>query len=277
MKTITTTAVLETVLAKYNIETSFYFDRLSIYFDASSKKERLGKLLDDNDKNKFIWNSLPHNDFFDRKIELFQPSLRCLNDLVDPKIVGGDCAITYAEFAMDFITDDSRDLKNLVRFFNSHLVRIPNKARPYHHDYEEKTAYFSPQKNKERLLFYHDKLARTVDGKLCLHIEYRMKGLSLLKGKDIYTIRDLMDFNHHQLWKQLLDFRKVNLTELGRVCVEGDTSRQADHKRGKKEWLTIKSLQQYLGCHPEREPAFTKITPANLGQHLGEFLNIKID
>jgi YHS domain-containing protein len=152
-------------------------------------------------------------------------------------------------------------------------VSIPKKTHQYHYDYEGKTAYFSPKKNKERLLFYHDKPSRTVDGKLCLHIEYRLQALNLLKEKNIYTIHDLMDFNHSKLWNQLLDFRKVNLTELGRICSGDDTSRQADHKRGKKEWELIKSLQKYLSHHPERESAFTKITPANLEPHLGKFMN----
>jgi hypothetical protein len=274
MKNTTTIDVLENILAEYGIKTSFYFDRLSIYFDAHSREENLKKLLDDNPKNKFLRQPLPHNDFFDRKVELFQPSAQCLSDLTNPDVVVGDCAINYAEFAVDFITDDKKTLKKLVCFFNRHLVRIPSKhskATPYHHDDFAKTAYFSAKGDKERLVFYSDKPARNARGQLCLHVEFRLSGWDVLKKHNILTISDLIDFDHQQLWDTLLDLRKPNLSEFGVVCRNGDTSRQADHKRGVKEWQSIKSLQKYLSLHPAREPAFAKITPEKLGQYLHDF------
>lgn len=271
---MTTTAVLENQFAEYGVKTSYYFDRLSVYFDAHSREENLEKLLDDNEKNEFFRQPLSHNEFFDRKVQLFQPSAQCLADLTNPDVVVGDCAINYAEFAVDFITDDKKILKKLVRFFNRHLVRIPSKrskATPYHNDDFAKTAYFSAKGDKERLVFYSDKPARNAQGQLCLHVEFRLSGWALLKKHNILTIGDLIDFDHLQLWDTQLDLRKPNFTELGVVCRNCDTSRQADHKRGVKEWQAIKSLQKYLSLHPERELAFAKITPEKLGQCLRDF------
>lgn len=197
-----------------------------------------------------------------------------LADLTNPDVVVGDCAINYAEFAVDFTTDDNKTLKKLVRFFNRHLVRIPSKRSKdsrYHNDDFAETAYLSAKGDKERLVFYSDKPARNAQGQLRLHVEFRLAGWTLLKKLNILTIRDLIDFDHQQLWDAQLDLRKPNLTQLGVAYRNGDTSRQADHKRGVKEWQAIKSLQQYLCLHPAREPAFTKMTHEKLGQYLHDF------
>jgi hypothetical protein len=275
MKKMTTTTVLENILAEYGVKTIYYFDRLGIYFDAYSREENLGKLLDDSPKNKFFWQPLPHNDFFDRKIELFQPSAECLKNLTDPQIVGGDCAINYAEFAVDFITDELQIKEKLFAFFNRHLVRIPSrqsKASPYCNDDFDEATYLSPKGDKESLLFYSDEPARTEDDQLCLHVEFRVKGWAQVKKQKILTISDLIEFDHQQLWDNQLDLRRPNLSELGVVCLDGETSRNADYKRGVKEWQAIETLQKYLSLHPERESAFVKITPENLGKCLGDFM-----
>lgn len=225
MKKMTTTiAVLENKFAEYGVKTSCYFDRLSIYLDAHSREDNLEKLLDDNKENKFLWQPLPHNDFFDRKVELFQPSAQCLAELTDTDVVGGDCAINYVEFALDFITGSQCTLNKLDRFFNRHLVRIPSKrskATPYHNDDYAKTAYLSAKVDKERLLFYSDKPARKAQGQLCLHVEFRLAGWTLLKKKNILILRDLINFDHQQLWGTQLDLRKPNFTQLGIACRNG--------------------------------------------------------
>ncbi len=261
----TNRAVLKNEIKKHGIKTIYYVDRLSVYLDAYSKEQNLQPLLDDNEKNMFIRQPLPHNEFFDRKVELYQPSKQCLSHLTDAAIVSGDCAITYIEFAVDFITDDQQLLEILVLFFNRHLVRIPSKrskAAPYHYDYDG-TVYLSPKQNDERLLFYSDKPARKESKpRLCLHVEFRLSGWGVVKKRGIVTIEDLMAFDHQQLWDTLLDFRSPNYTKLGRSCKFNKSSPQAAHKRGTKEWQSLMSLQQYFHLHPQRESAFfSKITP----------------
>jgi len=271
----TTTAVLKNQLAERGITMSYYFDRLGIYFDADTRKENIEILLEDNANNKFIWQPLPHNEHLDRKLELFQPNPHCMVQLTDPDIVAGDCAINYVEFAVDFITDNKKSLEKLVRFFNRHLVYIPSQrgslALNHYHNVNDETVYFTSKGDKKCLLLYSDKPARNAQHPFCLHIEYRLACLKQVKNQNVITIKDLIDFDHEQLWNTLLDLRKPNLTELGVACRNGGTSRQADHKRGTKEWTAIKSLQQYLSLHPERESAFTKISPANLERCLGDF------
>jgi len=169
--------------------------------------------LKDNKKNKYHTEPLPHNDHFFHKLELFQPSARCLAQLADPKIIKGDCTINYVEFAIDFMTDNLRVWKNTVRFFNRHLVHLPGKKRAnltHHHNIEDETVYFSSTKDKKRLVMYNDKPSRKGSLKKCHHLEYRVSGWSEVKEQSIFTIKNLINFDHEQLWDSLLDFRKPN-------------------------------------------------------------------
>jgi hypothetical protein len=273
----TTTAVLKNQLAEHGITMNYYFDRLHIYFDADTRKENIELLLKENSNNKFMWQPLPHNEHLDRKLELFQPGPLCMAQLIDPDIVAGDCAINYVEFAVDFITGNKKSLEKLVRFFNRHLVHIPSQrgslAFNHYLNIKDETVYFTAKGDKKCLLFYNDKPARNTQHPFCLHIEYRLAGLKQVKDQNVITIKDLIDFDHEQLWNTLLDLRKPNLTDLGVACRNGATSRQADHKRGAKVWSAIESLQQYLSLHSAHESAFLKMTPANLERCLVDFMN----
>jgi hypothetical protein len=173
------------------------------------------------------------------------------------------------------MTDDEQILDNLVYFFNRHFVHatIKNRTRSfYHHDFEnlDETVYFKPETDKLRLVMYNDKEARKAKKKRplkCLHLEYRIDGLDLVKdnGKGIITINHLLNFNHKKLWDKLLDFRKYNSTELGRLlepslsASEDGPTRKTFNKWGNKESDDIYSLPEYLKMKPEREPAFKEI------------------
>lgn len=279
-----TTKMLESVLKNHNIKTVYYIDRLKIYFDAYSKKENLISLYTDNNKNKFIFNSLPHHDYLDRKLELFQPSEKCLRKLMSPKIIQGDYAINYVELALDFVTDDEKKFKKLVEFFNRHLIytgSTSKKSSPHYVDIKGETVYFSDKKKQKCLLLYHDKPSRKITGKFCLHLEYRLRGLNLLKQHDIYTIQNLVDFNHQEQWNQLLDFRTVNIQLLGKLCISDNTkSRQTYYNQGKKEFPDNEPLQKYISLHPEinvhdddeYKSPFKKIKDSSFEQYLSTFL-----
>ena len=57
-----------------------------------------------------------------------------------------------------------------------------------------------------------------MDGKsYCVHIEMRLRGSKILKHFKIYTIQDLIDFQHETIWDKYLDLRDVNYNRLGRM------------------------------------------------------------
>jgi len=279
MKKMTTIEILENALAKYGITTVFYFDRIKIYCDAHNHEATLNILVNDNRKNKFNWSPLTHNAFYDRMIDLFQPSTKCFDNLIDQNIMSGDYAITYIEFALDFMSDDKQTFTNLVSFLNRHLVHIPSKRskdKPYYYGGFKEATYFSAGNDKERFVLYTDKPARKSKIKYCLHIELRIEGWSLVKNKSIVTIDDLINFNHRQLWNNLLDFRRSIQTTLGELCQNRKISRQANYKRGIKECENIKFLQKYLTEHFERESAFVKIKPENLDKFLDSIMSADV-
>jgi hypothetical protein len=278
MNNMKTTALLINLLADYGITTACYYDRLTIYFDGMTSEEDLALILKDNPNNKFLRQSLPHNDHFDRKIELFNPSDRCLLQLANLDRVKSDCAITYIEFSIDFMTNNLRAHNKFGRFLKLHLLHIPsNKSAnsAQHHNINGETVYFSAKEDKKRFVMYSDKSPRKGSLKKCHHLEYRVSGWAEVKKQKIITIKNLIDFDHEMLWDSLLDLRRPNLAMLGEISGNRSVSRQANHKRGVKVWASIDSIQEHIKNHAEREPAFIKMTPESLGKWLNAAFKAK--
>lgn len=246
-------SALKKLLRKRGVKVDFYFDRLTLYLDAKNNEQDIANLLNDNaGKNKFIREPLPHNDFYDRKIEMFQPSRQCLQNLK----INGDCAIRYVEFALDFCTTDQNLLDALVRFFKRHLVYITGRHSTACCNTVEDTVYFSNPNTKKRLVFYSDKKSRKHRGQKCLHLEYRVDGWELVKTLNLITFADLAEFDHEQLWNRFMDLRHPHFQSLGQELKGNEISRQMLHRCAKKEWQTIELLQDYLAQYPQRISAF---------------------
>jgi len=254
-------------LSDYGVTTINYFDRANMYLDYHAREEYLSDILASNPNNKLTMKEFTPNSHLDRFLEVFQPDDDQFDQL---KTVSGNCAISHVECAFDFMTDDEQILKNLAYFFNRHFVHatVKDKVRTfYYNNFEglDETIYFTPPTDKLQLLMYIDKEARKNPPLKCLHLEYRIVGLDLVKNEDIITINNLLNFDHIQLWDNLLDFRKYNSTELGRLlkpslsASENEPTRKTFNKWGNKESYTIYSLQEYLEMKPEREPAFKEI------------------
>lgn len=254
-------------LSHYGVTTINYFDRVNMYLDARARKDYLSDILASNINNKLTMKEFTPNSHLDRFLEIFQPDDQHFKQL---KTISGNCAISYVECAFDFMTDDDRVLNHLAYFFNRHFVHatVKDKARTFYYnnfDDLDETIYFTPPADKLQLLMYTDKEARKCKGLKCLHLEYRIYGLDLVKNQGIITINNLLNFDHIQLWDNLLDFRKYNLTELGRLlepslsASEYGPTRKTFNKWGDMESDDIYSLQEYLEMKPKREPAFKEI------------------
>jgi hypothetical protein len=148
------------------------------------------------------------------------------------------------------------------------LASIKDQIRLFYYnnfDNLDETVYFTPATDKFRLLMYTDKEARKRKGLKCLHLEYRIAGIDLVKSQGIITINNLLNFGHIQLWDNLLDFRKCNSTELGRsinpsLAANGNQPTcKTFNTWGNKESDAIYSLQEYLEKKPELESAFKEL------------------
>lgn len=254
-------------LSLHGVTAISYFDRVKINLDANVREEYLTELLASNKNNKLIMKEFTPNSHLDRELDLFQPSNEDFEQL---KAISGGCAISYVECAIDFMTEDNKILENIAYLFNRNFVHYSIKYKAlefYYHNYKylDETIYFNPKLDELRLVMYTDKPARNKPDLKCLHLEYRITGLGLVKDNGIITINNLITFNHEQLWDKLLDFRKCNLTELGRLLYKTQSAniipptRKTFNKRGKKLYDNTYSLQEYLQDNPEHESAFKEI------------------
>lgn len=264
--------ILSDYLAERNFKTDFYFDRVKIYFDAHTKPDDVDFILQANSKNKLIEDCLPHNDFFVRRLDLFQPEIDDMS-MLKPL---GDYAINYVEFSLDFATKRKKDLEQVIQFFTHHLVFLRktrrNKHQAYHHKHKE-TNYYTPKGVGMKFSDYPDKPSRKHPGMRCFHLECRLSGWNLLKTIGIFTLTDLLVFDNEALWNELLDLRKPNYETLGRFICNDNATRQAQNKRGKKEWAKIDSLQEYLSVNADWHLAFDRLNDVQLPKWFDNYMS----
>jgi hypothetical protein len=260
-----TTTLLTEQLSRYGIKVLPYFDRLKIYADAKSREADLVRLAEQQSDNYFGHRPLPQNEHLVYMLDLYLPEPEDLQ-----AAIRGDCAITYIEIALDFMTNKKSTLKRVSGFMKRHLVHISSKQSIHHKNINGATDYYSDGKAPECLLTYDDKRSRNGRPDYCVHLEMRLKKMAAVKKHNLITLDDLVKFDFDQFWDALLDLRQPNFTELGKLVSDTQMTRQARHNRGKKEWASIKSVQQYLKAHPERVSAFPKMTAGTLAKYLDE-------
>lgn len=283
-------STVQRVLKKNGIEVVFYIDRIRFYTDTRTHKNNLAGVINSNEKNNLQFKSLSKHIYLDKKINLFQPTKETLLELANNDILSGDYAITYIEFAVDFLVKNKKSRNTLSDFFDKHLfnqrsVKKNSATSKFHFKYGNdckkkkyckeknntdsdkesncicKTRYFTPPKDKIRMAVYSDKRTKTKSKKYCVHIEKRIVGLKAIKKNNIYTFQNIVDFNHSEFWSTNLDLRKPNLSALGRLnsFKRKKTKKGADGKRGKNEWNKFNVLQEYLRDHPHSSSAFKKV------------------
>lgn len=260
MKTI----LLTEQLSRYGIRVLPYFDRLKIYVDAKSREAELVRLAQHSD-SKFEHRPLPQNEHLVYMLDLYLPEPEDLQTAIR-----GDCAITYIEIDLDLMTNKKSTLKRVSGFMKRHLMHISFNQSFHHKNINDETDYYSDGKASTCLLIYDDKRSRKGRPDHCVHLEMRLKKMAAVKKHNLITLDNLIKFDFYQFWDALLDLRQPNFTELGKLVSDRQMTRQAWHDRGKKEWASIKSVQQYLKAHPERDSAFPKMTAGALAKYLDE-------
>lgn len=272
-------STLKSVLKPYGIKPIFYFDRLSIYLDSSTPESKLQPLLKMHKHNRCDPHELPHYEFLDRKLELYQPTLESLRYL--NRIIKGDYAINYLEIACDFEADNTKILSPLMAFFDKQLVVDANqnkKEKQFHweisdakntkdcdrNDPMKGSRYYAPSKSKCVFTLYSRELSKINPDKACLHLEWRFSTIGIVRGMSLITLSQLIHFDAVEFWNTHLDIRKPNLTKLGQLFAKPNktTQRIADNRRGQRKWANISILQEFLKLNPTTHEAFQTITTA---------------
>lgn len=260
--------VIENVMSKFGIDICFYFDKIRFYVDSRTNKKMLDELMLDNEKNNYKFVQLPHHEHLDKRVNLFQPSADILFDLAFGGIELGDYAINNVEIAIDFLPTSKVRKNKLQQFFDRHLVynagsksQSSSQSKFYFYLHKE-MRYYTHQSEKQRFVVYSDKASRTDSSKHCTHVEMRIERLKQVKALEVYTFRNLIDFDFRSYWEKNLDLRKPNYTELGKKTNYRlkQTGRVADSRRGQKVWSGIENLQSFLSSKPHCNRAFLPIT-----------------
>lgn len=283
-------SVIQSEMAKYDIQIVYYIDRLHFYIDSRTHKNKLAPILEINPKNNIEDKPLPNYDHLIKKIELFQPNIETLS--AANNIVLGDYVINYIELAVDFLVPNKKALTQLQYFFDRHFVHNRTPKNQVEGDFHFvltgdkkveckckntcvcQTRYFTPKSDINRLALYSDKPSKTDSTSSCVHIEKRFAGINPLKKLGLYTFDNIIQFDHELFWQVHLNLRSPNYSELGRLNLfNRETENRANVKRGKKQWSSINNLQEYLRNNSHCEPAFKNMSESKLENYLQEYLD----
>lgn len=240
---------------------AFGLDRVTFWLDRPVSKAELKELEEHctclkvtTDQPKFQANRKC-------KLELFQPTRKCLRFLRQILSAEINADPTYVELARDVTLPESARMELLAEFLGA--AKVPNQ-RSCFIKYEGTFYCGSRAGNGGRdgsvLAVYIDCPSKInnarpdADAMACFHVELRLSGKAALAKHGIRSLDDLVNFEHKQHWQTSLKFYVLpSKTELGRLlaaCCGGraDASDTAYLKRANR-WLAKHSLDGQFVLH----------------------------
>jgi len=268
-------AIFKSCLEEKGFRVEFFYDRMKLYIDSSNDTTKIEELYPKAGEQTIIPRVLSHYDTMNSMVDVLQPDEEYLKNL--QQAITGDYVINYVEFSMDIMSEDENKIKQLRQLFNKFLVyeRKIKAGRFYYATGEvkvevkgevkvkgENTYYFGNRTDhKDILVVYSDKRSKVDKSYYCVHIEMRLIGSKILKRNKIYTVADLIDYNHDDFWNKHLDLRDVSRNQLGRLC-HPDQQGMNDSSYSRKGQTIVshyKSSQELLLKNPEAIKAFYQI------------------
>lgn len=187
------------------------FDRLTIYVDDATLPSSLGVDLKADCRDvKVLAEDNPYHRIWNTKIELYQPTPQALYALHETLGCRNTSKVSYAEIAIDWLTQSRQLASHLGGYLLEHL-RVPSARTDIH--FEEETAYFNPRstargkRTPHVTVLYTDKPSKLLAGKYvlpCCHLEHRVQGHPACSKVGLNTIADCMDFDHVGFWRDAL-------------------------------------------------------------------------
>ena len=196
---------------------------------------------------KVTLGQMPYNANWKLQVELFQPTIKCLELLKAG--IGSDVRIliNYAEIACDIPATSKKQAKWGQKQFIGSAKMLYQRQNVIRY---EGTDYFGRRESKRGnvLAVYADRPSKinnakpAANAKPCLHIECRVRGSTALANHGVVSLQDLILFDHESFWdKNIRIYQLPNLTNLGRLLgkINGsnsDISSTALRKRATK-WM----------------------------------------
>jgi hypothetical protein len=228
----------------------FGFDRVELWLDQPQMPISLKRLKKHCTDATAIVQQMPFNARWKLKLELFQPTSRCLRLL--EQALGHNIAavLTYVEIACDTPPATNAITQRRCDAFLA-FARVRYQRNPFKPLYS--TWYCGLGDGKDRpanvLTVYADRPSKINnarpddDDPPCLHIEWRATGSDALAQLGIVTLADLIHFDYQQFWdKHISIYRLPKPTNLGRLLAKAsgadtNVSGSALRKRA-ASWIT---------------------------------------
>lgn len=200
---------------------------------------------------KAILGQMPYNANWKLQVELFQPTIKCL-ELFKAEL-GSEVRtlITYVEFACDVPAATKEQAKWWQKNFIGSakmMYQRQNVIRCKGTDYYGRRTDENSSKRSNVLAVYSDRPSKINNERPdenalpCLHIEHRATGSAALVNHGVVSLEDLILFDHESFWnKNIRIYQLPNLTDLGRLLVKlsgsnKDISSTALRKKARK-WM----------------------------------------
>ncbi len=253
--------LFQSCLEGRGLEVKFFYDRVKLYVDSSNKKAKIEKISLNKEQYKIIPRALLHYDTMSLLIDACQPDDAYFEQLNNA--ISGDYVVNYAEFAMDILCNNKRQVTELSKLLIELLIfeRKRSDTRFYYEKAKKIHYYGTRHKHKDVLVIYADKKHKIDPNRYCVHLEMRLYGSKTIKGFGIYTIQDLIDFQHETIWDKYLDLRDVNYKKLGCLSMEAKESLvdSSYWRHGQKMFNKYCGAQELLKLEPLCTEAFVPI------------------
>lgn len=244
-------------------EAKYGFDRVTVWLDRPESLLLQRPLLERYcTRIKIEVCQMPHQARWKCRLEIFQPTRKCLEIL--QKAVGNDIAVLvhYVEIACDLPPCSKR--KALVRrnaFLASAKMRYQHQSVTRHLC----TYYFGRRTDVKKhrpnvLAVYADRPSKLGNARPakgtppCLHIEWRVSGSPALEGYGIVSLDDLIQFDHPRFWNEHIRLYQLpKPTPLGQLLAnacgaDSGVSGSALRKRA-AQWRNKYSLCENFVMH----------------------------
>jgi hypothetical protein len=146
------------------------------------------------------------------RLQLNQPSRQALRWIASLD----DAHLNYVEFAIDLTFDDEDARDEAWDFLCRFIVKSHHRDQGIRF-VKGKTRYSGRRGAPNLLVVYRDRSSKVTHDRFCLHVEWRISGIAVLRRAGIHGVADLIDFDHREFWRTRFTLSAVDPERLGRL------------------------------------------------------------
>ena len=160
-----------------------------------------------------------------QRLELVRPDAEALRFLSKRKH-----HLNYVELALDWLLQNESMLHAAGLIIKRHLIKRHHREEHGVELVQDTTLYLGRPTDKVRPASYGDLPCRHTGHPHCIHLEFRLKNVQTLRRAGIWSITDLLKFDHHAFWKKRLLLAELDYGYFGRMLATRDDGRRRRRK-----------------------------------------------